>query len=327
MVYVARCTGYKKRVREIIMLIKINKNQSGLKLDKFLISKYPDIINKDIYNFIKKKDIKVNDKKVKNNYILKVGDIINISNFSLKVLENPKNKRETKFCTVDEKYIKLFKNLTIYEDENILAINKPYDISVQGGTNIDISVADIISSINKSENTTLKLVHRIDKTTTGILIIAKNLESANELTGLFKNKNKIEKYYLALCVGKFNNENGTINIPLTKKNNSDIVFKDEKNGKEAITKYEVIKYSSEHNISFVKLQILTGRTHQIRAHLKEIGHPILGDFKYNKSKNNFISSNRLQLHSYQIKLNLFGKKIDITANIPEKMLNVIEKTM
>ncbi len=307
------------------MLIKISKNQSGLRLDKFLISKYPDIVNKDLYNFIKKKDIKVNDKKVENNYILKVNDTISVSDFSLKVLENPKNKKETKFCTVDEKYIKLFKSLIIYEDKNILAINKPYDISVQGGTNIDVSVADIISSMNKNENTALKLVHRIDKTTTGILIIAKNLESANELTKLFKNKNKIEKYYLALCVGKFNNKNGTINIPLTKKNNSDIVFKDEKNGKEAITKYEVLKYSSEHNISLLKLQILTGRTHQIRVHLKEIGHPILGDFKYNKFKNDFISSNRLQLHSYQTKLNLFGKKIDITANIPDKMLNIIKE--
>ena len=307
------------------MLIKISKNQSGLRLDKFLISKYPDIVNKDLYNFIKKKDIKVNDKKVENNYILKVNDTISVSDFSLKVLENPKNKKETKFCTVDEKYIKLFKSLIIYEDKNILAINKPYDISVQGGTNIDVSVADIISSMNKNENTALKLVHRIDKTTTGILIIAKNLESANELTKLFKNKNKIEKYYLALCIGKFNNKNGTINIPLTKKNNSDIVFKDEKNGKEAITKYEVLKYSSEHNISLLKLQILTGRTHQIRVHLKEIGHPILGDFKYNKFKNDFISSNRLQLHSYQTKLNLFGKKIDITANIPDKMLNIIKE--
>lgn len=307
------------------MSIKITNNQSGLRLDKFLISKYPNIINKDLYNFIKKKDIKVNDKKVENNYILKTNDIINISNFAKKVLENPNNKKVLNQNSVEEKYLKLFKNSIIYEDDNILAINKPYDLSVQGGTNIDVSIADIISTINKNEHKSLKLVHRIDKTTTGILLIAKNLESANELTKLFKNKNKITKYYLALCSGKFGNDSDTINIPLTKENNSDIVFKDEKNGKEAITKYNVLKYSNKYDISFVKLQILTGRTHQIRVHLKEIGHPILGDYKYNKFKNNFISSNRLQLHSYNIILNLFGKEINIIAKIPDKMDDIVQK--
>lgn len=308
------------------MSIKITNNQSGLRLDKFLISKYPNIINKDLYNFIKKKDIKVNDKKVENSYILKANDIINISDFAKKVLENPNNKKILNQNSVEEKYLKLFKNSIIYEDDNILAINKPYDLSVQGGTNIDVSIADIISTINKNERKSLKLVHRIDKTTTGILLIAKNLESANELTKLFKNKNKITKYYLALCSGKFGNNSGTINIPLNKENNSDIVFKDEKNGKEAITKYNVLKYSNKYDISFVKLQILTGRTHQIRVHLKEIGHPILGDYKYNKFKNNFISSNRLQLHSYNIILNLFGKEINIIAKIPDKMDDIVQNS-
>ena len=306
-------------------MIKITNNQSGLRLGKFLISKYPDVINKDLYNFIKKKDIKVNNKKVDSNYILKANDIINISNFTQKVLDNPNNSKNFNTTTVDNKYLEMFKNSTIYEDENIMVINKPYDLSVQGGTNVDISIADIISFINKNEHKTLKLVHRIDKTTTGILIIAKNLESANELTKLFKSKNKIEKYYLALCVGKFSNDNDTINIPLSKEDNSDIVFKDRVNGKEAITKYSVLKYSSSYDISLVKLQILTGRTHQIRVHLKEIGHSILGDFKYNKHKNEFISSNRLQLHSYQIKFELFGKKIAVVADIPDKMMSIIKK--
>lgn len=307
------------------MLIKITNNQSGLRLDRFLISKYPTIVNKDLYNFIKKKDIRINGKKVENNYILKTNDIINISNFAKKVLENPINKKVLSKGRVEEKYLKLFKNSIIYEDDNILAINKPYDLPVQGGTNISVSVADIISTINEDEHKSFKLVHRIDKTTTGVLLVAKNLESANELTKLFKNKNKIIKHYLALCIGKFNSNNGVINIPLTKENDSDIVFKDEKNGKEAITKFNVLKYSDKYDISFIKLQILTGRTHQIRVHLKEIGHPILGDYKYNKFKNNFISSNRLQLHSYNIVFSLFGKEINITAKIPNKMNNIIEK--
>ena len=108
-----------------------------------------------------------------------------------------------------------------------------------------MSIADIISYINQNEHKCLKLVHRIDKTTTGTLLIAKNLESSNELTRMFKSKSEIKKYYLALTIGKFINNNGIINIPLTKDEKSDTVFKDEKNGKEAIT--EDVDYYSLFN--------------------------------------------------------------------------------
>lgn len=305
-------------------MIKVNNKQVGLRLDKFLFSLYPDITNSDLYKFIKKKEIKVNGGKVENNYILKQGDIIEFSNFIEKILINPKNKKDKKIQIIDEKYINLFKNSIIYEDENILAINKPYGLSVQDGTNIDVSIANIIAYINQSEHKCLKLVHRIDRTTTGTLLIAKNLESSNELIRMFKSKSEIKKYYFALTIGKFQNNNGIINIPLTKDEKSDIVFKDEKNGKEAITKYKVLKYSEKLDISLIQLQILTGRTHQIRVHLKEIGHPILGDFKYNKFKNKYISSDRIQLHSKEIKITLFNKKINIVSDIPEKMKTVID---
>lgn len=305
-------------------MIKVNNKQVGLRLDKFLFSLYPDITNSDLYKFIKKKEIKVNGGKVENNYILKQGDIIEFSNFIEKILINPKNKKDKKIQIIDEKYINLFKNSIIYEDENILAINKPYGLSVQDGTNIDVSIANIIAYINQSEHKCLKLVHRIDRTTTGTLLIAKNLESSNELIRMFKSKSEIKKYYFALTIGKFQNNNGIINIPLTKDEKSDIVFKDEKNGKEAITKYKVLKYSEKLDISLIQLQILTGRTHQIRVHLKEIGHPILGDFKYNKFKNKYISSDRIQLHSKEIKITLFNKKINIVSDIPEKMKTIID---
>lgn len=305
-------------------MIKINKMYDGLRLDKYLFSLYPDVINGDIYKFIKNKDITINNKKVKNSYILKENDLIVFTNFAERILNNPKNKKEHDTNTVDGKYIELFNSSIIYEDDNILAINKPYNLSVQGGNGINTSISNIISYINLNEHKSLKLVHRIDKTTTGILIIAKNLASANELMKLFKDKNNIKKYYYALTIGNFSNKNGTIDIPLTKEKDSDFVFKDEKNGKKAITYYRVIKYINNLDVSFVKLQILTGRTHQIRVHLKEIGHPILGDFKYNKFKNNYISSNKLQLHSSEIEFKLFGKKIYIKSEIPHDMKKIIE---
>lgn len=305
--------------------ILVDKKQENLKLDKFLLSKYPKIQKIDLYKFIKKKEILVNNKKIDNSYTLKNNDVISFSEFIEKILLNPKNKKDdnVKF-DITENNINLFKNSIIFENEDIVAINKPYDLPVQAGTGIKTSIANIIKEINKKENKTLKLVHRLDRTTTGVLIIAKNLESSNKLTDMFKTKNNIEKIYLAVVNGKLTKENGIIGYPLIKKveNNVEKVYRDDKNGKQAITKYKVLKYSEKYNISLVEIQILTGRTHQIRVHFKEIGHSILGDKKYSNF-NDLNLTNKIQLHSYKTNLILFENKINLLAKIPTHMEKII----
>ena len=121
--------------------------------------------------------------------------------------------------------------------------------------------------------------------------------------------------------GEIKNKSGVINYPLLKKyeNNVEKVYVDKINGKEAITKYEVLFYSKKHNISLVRAEILTGRTHQIRVHFKEIGHSVIGDFKYGK---NTEISNKLQLHSWRTSLKLFGKNYTFVADLPSHMIEV-----
>lgn len=307
--------------------IKINLKQNNLRIDKFLSAQYPNIKVSDLQKFFKKKEITVNNKKIDYNYLLKTNDEINFSTFIENILINPTNKKQekTKNDLIEEKYINIFKNSIIFENDDLIAINKPYDLAVQGGTNVAISIASILLAINKIENKALKLVHRIDKTTSGLLLIAKNFETANVLGEMFKNKTAIEKTYLAIVDGKVAKSEGIIDFPLLKKieNNVEKVYRDDKNGKQALTKYKVVKYLEKYKATLLEVQIFTGRTHQIRVHLKEIGYPVLGDFKYNPNKNNTISSTHLQLHAYKIKLTLFNNKVNLIAEIPDYMQKLL----
>lgn len=307
-------------------MIEIKIENGGVRLDKFLLSIYNKMKIINIQKFIKKKEIKVNYKKVVSNYILSVGDVITFSEFVEKILKNPIDREsidKVAGARVDSKYNSLITDNIIFEDKNLLVINKKYNLPVQGGTGIKVSVDRILKNLN-NEETNLKLVHRLDRDTTGVLIIAKNIEATNKLMKMFKTKDDIIKEYLLIANGCIKKKNGIINLPLLKKyeNNVEKVYVDTVNGKEAITEYEVIFYSEKYNLSLVKAKILTGRTHQIRVHFKEIGCPVLGDFKY--GKNNDLSD-KLQLHSYHTKMKLFGKDYDFVADLPEHMLEVLKK--
>lgn len=303
------------------MKINISKNQEGIRLDKFLYSKYKNSNVVDIQRFIKSKDIKINDKKIDVKYILKENDIILFNDFVEKILTNPDKIKVKKDKNISEKYNKLITDNVIFEDENLFVINKPSGLSVQGGSGIDVSVDKILKNLN-TEDTNLKLAHRLDKDTSGVLIVTKNIETANTLTELFKNRKDIKKEYLLFVCGKPVKLTGIIDLPLIKKYNNNVekVYVDKINGKKAITKYEVLGYSEKYNISLVKADILTGRTHQIRVHFKEIGCPVLGDFKYGNGGRIAVDLGKnLFLHSWRISLRLFGKDYEFVADLPEYM--------
>ncbi len=311
------------------MIFKITKEQNNLKLDKFLSSKFTDSNISDIRKFIRKGEIKINKTKVKTNYILSTGDAIEFSDFIKKILTNPDKKLPINNKKINDKYVNLIIKSILYEDDNLLVINKPYGLSTQGGSGINVSIDDIIKQISNGKEK-YKLVHRLDQYTTGVLIIAKNIEYTNELKNIFKTKKDIKKQYLAIVHGEIKNKSGIIDYPLIKKyeNNIEKVYVDKILGKEAITKYKVLEYSDKYNISLVEAEILTGRTHQIRVHFKEIGNPVVGDYKYGKLKNSKLKiSNKLQLHSLSTKISIFNKDYTFSAPIPEHMKVIIDKAL
>lgn len=309
--------------------IIIDKKYEGLRLDRFLFSIFSNINNILLQKAIRNKDILLNNSPTKNNAALKNNDVVMLSNFIVKIFTQPskivKAKRDIEFTDAE---IQKIKEQIIYKDKNILAINKPAGLAVQSGTKIEKSLNDFLPFLKYENEEIPKLVHRIDKDTSGVLILARDRKNAELLNEYFKEKgDRIEKIYLAVVVGKFSKPTGEINFPLLKKleNGVEKVYRDEKDGKEAITLYKVLGYSDKYNVSLLEVKILTGRTHQIRVHMKEIGHPIVGDGKYGGKKAYIDGLNsRLHLHSYRTTLKALGNSdVVLQAPLPKH----IQKTL
>ncbi|MFM6972265.1 MAG: RluA family pseudouridine synthase [Alphaproteobacteria bacterium] len=273
------------------------------RIDKFLCHKF-DISFSLSQKIIREKKILINQKTAQISNKIQAGDQI-IINDKL-TTRNPKQINKISL----EKIKKFWKN-TIYEDENIIAINKPSGLASQGGSGIEISVDDFV------RDRKFQLVHRLDKDTSGLLLIAKTKASAEFLTNLFKNK-EIEKTYIALVDGVVKKENGIIDIPLSKQNigKNEKVQVDIEFGKKATTKYRVLNIFE--NFTELELKPITGRTHQLRVHCKEIGHPIINDYKYGGKKVAIKDKfSQLCLHSYQIKIHdYYGKELLIITPYP-----------
>ena len=283
--------------------LTVKKTDEDLRVDKFLCKKF-DISFAIAQKLIRQKKVKINGNKIDYSYKIQEGD-------GIKIFSNLEERLEKEKPKISSRKIQNFFQSKIYEDKHIIAIDKPSGISVQGGTNIEISIDDFLAG-------GLQLVHRLDKDTSGILLIAKNKEAAKFLTEKFKNKT-IKKTYIALVYKNLKKESGEINIPLRKK----FIDKDEKvrpdfeEGKEAITKYKLIKNYQDH--AEVELIPITGRTHQLRVHFKEIGHPIINDVKYGGKKViNKNLSKRLCLHAKKIEIDdYFGKTLKIESKRPD----------
>lgn len=280
--------------------VEINSEFAGSRFDKFLCKKF-DISFGLAQKLIREKKLKLNGKKVDPATKISAGDKVDI-------YTDLKGRTQRQKQQISISKMSRFLQKAVYEDKNIIAINKPSGLAVQGGSGIDISVDDFISQKK------WQLVHRLDKDTSGILLIAKHAKAADYLVQKFKDK-EIQKTYRALVLGNLRKEYGTINIPLKKKmiNKHEKVRPDFEEGKEAISNYKLVQSLVDYSI--VELQPITGRTHQLRVHMKELGHPIINDMKYGGSKAMKKDiCKRLCLHAANIEIkDYYGKKLEIFA--------------
>lgn len=286
--------------------IELTRNLSTFdtaRLDKYIRRKYGDIPQSIIEKAIRNKDILLNGKKTQSSSQVSDNDNIFVHPNIVKVFEIiNKNNINTNSNNIRYKqYLDKFKQMIIYEDENLLIVNKPSGLAVQLGSSTNIAL-DVIA---KEYNPELRLVHRIDKETSGITIMVKNIRTARYMLSVFKNK-LIKKKYIALLSKILNKSSGVIDVPLSKCKGKVLV--NEQIGKEAITKYRLIQ--NVNGCSLVEAIPLTGRTHQIRVHMAHIGAPILGDIKYNGKRNKC-----LFLHAYEVSFKDINNKI-ITVKAP-----------
>ncbi len=268
-------------------IVKDDYNDS--RLDRWFEQNVIKLPHSLVEKIIRQNKIKVNKKKTKSSYRVQSGDLIEVYDISK---FKPTDKEKKIKYKPQKSELGRYDDYVIENNENFIIINKPSGIAVQSGTKSFKNIVDILKSSKYFENSKPYIVHRIDKDTSGILIISKNREFAQLFTSLFRIR-KIHKTYLALVYGKVNNSIKTIRDELVYYENNKEIYQT------AISNLKIIK--SNEDYSFVELNPITGRKHQLRKQLLNIGHPIIGDDKYFINKNRRIKKKNLMLHAYKIK--------------------------
>ena len=300
--------------------IVITENNTGQRIDNFLIRFFGKIPNSRIYQMLRKGEVRVNRGRIKPHYKLNTNDIIRIP---------PVYIYEEEVVQPNQNIQKTILNSIVYEDEGLVVINKPAGIVSHGGSHQSYGVIEIFRAIG-DEYRSLELVHRLDKDTSGCLILAKNIPILRKLQKRLRDKGSL-KTYKALLSGKVRKKKNEINSPLKKNTISSgerIVTIDDK-GKYASTIFfreRIFKDST-----LVKIELVTGRTHQIRVHSASVGNFVIGDKKYGdrliNSKFRKLGLKRMFLHAQSLNFisPITEKRIIIEADLEESLLDFLEK--
>lgn len=292
---------------------KINEDLVGIRLDKAISMKDKDLSRVAVQRLIDEENILVNGKKTKSSYKLNLDDIVTII------------KKEAKETEIKPQDIPLD---IVYEDNDILVVNKQKGLVVHPGNgNPDGTLVNAIMNHCKESLSGIGgeirpgIVHRLDKDTSGILIIAKNDKAHINISEQIKN-HEVKKTYIALVRGIVRENMATIDMPIARSNKDRTKMAVSKNGKNAITHIKVLERFKE--FTLLEVNIETGRTHQIRVHLSEIGYPIVGDYVYSNGKNPFNVVGQM-LHSMRIEFKhpVTNKQMKLEAELPEYFKEVL----
>ena len=292
-------------------IINVDSTYSGMRIDRFLRKHFETIPQSLIERSLRSGKIKLNKKKIKSSTKLHINDYIEIYNLEIKKNFSTKNLKFKPSDTI----IKENEDFIIENNNDFIVLNKQAGISVQGGTKSKKNLIDIFSNSEIFKDDKPYPVHRLDKETSGVFLIAKNRPTAQLLTTLFRLR-KVYKTYIAICHGEISiKDKGSI------KNNLIRYDETKKIVENAETYYEIL--DKNNNSTFIQLKPITGRKHQLRKQLFELGHSIIGDKKYNSYKIQKNNKN-LMLHSYEIKFKIKEKKYTFRATPPEYFRNMLK---
>jgi len=289
----------------------VDTSYEGIRIDKWIRNNLGKVPQGLIEKSLRAGKIKLNKKKIKSSTKLNFKDIINVYDIEF---EEKFIQKKTNFIPSNE-IIKENENLIIDNNENFIVVNKEAGIAVQGGTKSKKNLIDIFSKSKIFENSKPYSVHRLDKDTSGVFLIAKNRNTAKLLTSLFRLR-KIHKTYIAICYGELESKKGIFNQNLTRYEGKKEIIEKSK------TLYKVIDKNS--NCTLLEMNPVTGRKHQLRKQLSIIGHPIYGDDKYTFEKNLKTKNKELMLHSYMIKFIINNKKYTYKALLPSYFKKLIK---
>lgn len=294
---------------------KLVADLENMRLDAYIASQKENISRTNIQRLIEEGNILVNGQKKKISYKVQIGDNIEI------------NIPEAKETDIKAEDIPLE---VAYEDRDIIVVNKPKGMVVHPANgNPDGTLVNAIMNICKGSLSGIGgeirpgIVHRLDKDTSGLLIVAKNDLAHINMSTQIKNR-EVKKIYIALVKGNINENEATINMPIGRSTKDRKKMAVRKEGKEAVTHFKVLKRYGDYTL--LKIKIDTGRTHQIRVHMAEIGHPVVGDMVYSKGKNEFgVEGQMLHATSLDFKHPITGKEMHLEADLPEYFKNVLNE--
>ncbi len=293
----------------------VNENDKGKRLDIYIAENFNELSRTMIKKLIESNNILVNDKSEKVSYKVQAND-----NISIDVPEAKETKLKAQEIPLD----------IIYEDSDIIVVNKPKGMVVHPANgNPDGTLVNAILSICKNSLSGIGgelrpgIVHRLDKDTSGLIIVAKNDKAHINMSEQIKERN-VKKTYIALVRGNVPEEEATINMPIGRSTKDRKKMAVTKNGKQAITHFKVLKRYSKYTLLEIKIE--TGRTHQIRVHMAEIGYPVVGDAVYSNGKNEFGIEGQM-LHAYKLEFMhpITNKHMELTAPLPQYFEKILKK--
>ncbi len=304
-----------------VQTVVVTADENNMRVDRFLEARFPGLSFSHIQRIVRKGELRVNGKRADSKDRLEAGQSVRIPPLRL---DTPKVAGA--LSEAEEKTLAALKAMTIYEDDDVLVLNKPAGLAVQGGSGTTRHVDQMLEVMRDGKGQKPRLVHRLDKETSGCLLVAKTRFAASELTGSFRHRSA-RKIYWALVAGVPKPKQGRISTYLAKEEGEeDTIMRIAAHGDEgashAVTYYAVVETSAQ-KLAWVSLKPVTGRTHQLRAHMAHIDHAIVGDPKYFNRENWELPGglqNRLHLLARRIVIpHPRGGVIDATAPLPPHM--------
>ena len=305
---------------EQVQRLQVTEDEAGQRIDNYLLARLKGVPKSLVYRIVRKGEVRVNKGRIRPHYRVQAGDEIRVPPIRL----NEQRTTNPAQATLDN-----LEQAILYEDKRLLIINKPSGLAVHGGSGVSYGVIEALRQL-RPELKQLELVHRLDRETSGCLVLAKRRSTLRALHELFR-ENQIDKRYLALVAGAWKGGERRIDAPLKKNllSSGERVVRVNDQGKQSATVFSPL--AVRENVSLLEARLETGRTHQIRVHCSHSGHPIAGDDKYGDRQFNQDMKNyglkRLFLHAWRIAFYLpdDGGRIDVRAPLPNDLKNVLQR--
>lgn len=298
---------------------RISARHEGQRLDNWLATRLKGVPKSHVYRLLRTGQVRVNGGRVKPGYRLEAGDEVRVP----PVRQAPKSE----VPNADPSLLERLSAAVIYEDEALLILDKPPGLPVHAGSGVRLGLIEALAQARPDQQ--LDLVHRLDRDTSGCLVVAKHRDALNQLHGLLRSRDVI-KQYLLLVQGRWSGGPSTIDAPLAadKVKSGERMVEVSESGRRAVTHFEPLE--SYEGATLVRATLDTGRKHQIRVHAAHAGHPVAGDGKYGDDSFNrrmkSLGLRRLFLHAQRLAFTLSdGREVDVSAPLPEELKLVLDR--